>query len=1139
MKTRLLVFPALITCLLIVLSFLTRTEKTAVAQSEVSPAPSPSAMTAEAEAFLQLAQGSLMRTQGTTEIPTVADSYGETLAFAQPNNALALLAEGANYVAYQSDRSGNFDIFVQDTANPSDSGSLKVSAAGNDVTPVWSPDGSKLVFASDRDGDFDIYLWHGAGDVQQLTFNYADDIHPAWSPDGQRIIFSSNRDGFYFQVYTINADGSNLKRIGVVPGNNAMYPRFSPDGSRISFMRASITIPACDWNWDVWVMDSDGNNQVKVTTQLLGDLYPNWSPNGNELIYAKCNFLLASDIYLRSVFTGEDQQLTNTLLSNEWGGVFAKDGQTIAFNGDESGDVDIYLISLNDPDPIPIPLPITKDVNGDDLAVSWNWQDNNTPSISGEILYFSGEPIDNVSLSIGPAAPEQMSNAGSYQFSDLPTGQYTVVPTKPDYIFTPAFRSVEIPPGSFGQNFTGNDCSQADRTLRPLLLVTGWGGSVAQPLSQDSQLKYFIDFDDQDALMGHLSPYGYVEGCNLFYAKNTSPHLFLEDNGKIIRDTLCDYYPTVKQLNSAWNGSFDIIGHSYGGLRARAFLENLDLYDGGASCPGKSYQVYVRNLVTLGTPHGGEIGNLPFAAVIGLGALVDQQWPAVLEMLPPVRLVQNSLSRQPEGTCYYLLSGDGRFQASILPTLLLPVYYKWPTVDLLPNDLAVHEISAHALAFVAWRYPSTGYLFNGDLHGQVPKLVDPLGVLQSYVNPSTTFDNYVRSPLQQPDCQVTSPLRDNQEPLQEIGAASSLAELVAAQSEPKLVTGTPMRDIDAGILVYDEVTTGTFEITAGGATEVTLYWTEGDITFSLTTPGGAPINSQTAGGELLTLDTGFGLMASYQLADAEVGAWSYTISGNNVSEPVGYRLLVTPSEPIAVNSVMPERAANASPVVITATVTYDQNTLVLGGSLVAQILRPDGSLEMIPLFDDGGNQDGVAGDGVFGATYSNTSLGGIYGVQLTATGSYLGGDYERTSTSLFTIAPASADLLDQYSDRGVSNNGLGLFELLELSAEISVVESGTYLISAELYAGDIFIATAVTEHSLTPGVHTVFLYFKGEEIYAAGMNGPFQVKNIVLVEKGEVPLLIEATDAVYITSAYNYEQFGIPESIFLPIIRRN
>ncbi len=1139
MKTRLLVFVILITCLLIALSFLTTAGGTAVAQSDIFPTQSPSATTAEEAAFLQLAQARISTAQETVKNHPATVSERDIFPVAQPNSVTALVAEGANYIAYQSDRSGNFDIFTQDTANSNDGGSSKVSASGNDVTPVWSPDGSKLVFASDRDGDFDIYLWHGVGDIQQLTFNYTDDIHPAWSPDGERIIFSSNRDGFFFQIYTIKADGSDLKRIGVVPGNNAMYPRFSLDGSQISFMRASITIPACDWNWDVWVMDNDGSNQVKVTTQLLGDLYPNWSPDGNELIYAKCSFWLTSDIYTRSLFTGDDRQLTNTSFSNEWGGVYALDGQTIAFNGDESGDVDIYLISLNDPDPIPLPLPITKDATSDDLAVSWNWQDNNAPSISGEVLYFNGEPIDNVSLTVGQAAPTQTNPVGSYQFPNLSTGQYAVVPSKPGYIFTPALRSVEIPPGSFGQNFTGNDCTNAEKSLRPLLLVTGWGGSVAQPLSQDNQLKYFIDFTDQDALLGHLTPYGYVEGCNLFYAKNTSPHLFLEDNGKIIRDTLCDYYPTVQQLNPAWNGSFDIIGHSYGGLRARAFLENLELYDGGASCPGKNYQVHVRNLVTLGTPHGGEIGNLPFAAIIGVGALVDQQWPAILEMLPPVRLVQNSLSRQPEDTCYYLLSGDGRLQAAVLPTLLLPVYHKWPTVDLLPNDLAVHEISAHALALVAWRYPSTGYFFNGDLHGQVPQLVDPLGVLQSYVNPSTTFDNYVWSPLQQPDCQVTPLLRDNTEPLQDAGAAPSLAELVAAQSEPKIVTGTPMRDIHAGIVVYDDVSTGNFEITVGGSTEVTLYWTEGDVSLSLTTPGGTLIDSQTAGVELLTLDTGFGLMESYQLTDAEVGTWSYTISGNNVSEPVVYRLLVTPSEPIAVNSAMPERVANGSPVVITATVTYDQSTLVLGGDVVAQILRPDGNLEAVSLFDDGGNQDGLAGDGVFGANYSNTLLGGIYGLQLTATGSSLGNEYERTSTSLFTIAPASADLLDQYSDRGVSNNGLGLFEYLELSAEIVVAESSTYLISAELYAGDTFITNAVTEQSLSPGTHTAYLYFAGDEILTAAMNGSFQVKNIVLVEKGEVPLLIEATDAVYTTSAYNYEQFGVPESIFLPFIRRN
>jgi hypothetical protein len=36
-----------------------------------------------------------------------------------------------------------------------------------------------------------------------------------------------------------------VQQIGVVPDNNAVYPRYSPDGRRIAFMRASITEPLC------------------------------------------------------------------------------------------------------------------------------------------------------------------------------------------------------------------------------------------------------------------------------------------------------------------------------------------------------------------------------------------------------------------------------------------------------------------------------------------------------------------------------------------------------------------------------------------------------------------------------------------------------------------------------------------------------------------------------------------------------------------------------------------------------------------------------------------------------------------------------------------------------------------------------
>jgi len=46
-----------------------------------------------------------------------------------------------------------------------------------------------------------------------VTSGTTDDVCPTWSPDGSRIAFTSNRDGF-FQIYLMNADGSNQVRIG-------------------------------------------------------------------------------------------------------------------------------------------------------------------------------------------------------------------------------------------------------------------------------------------------------------------------------------------------------------------------------------------------------------------------------------------------------------------------------------------------------------------------------------------------------------------------------------------------------------------------------------------------------------------------------------------------------------------------------------------------------------------------------------------------------------------------------------------------------------------------------------------------------------------------------------------------------------
>jgi Tol biopolymer transport system component len=52
-----------------------------------------------------------------------------------------------------------------------------------DLSPAWSPDGTRIAFASNRDGDSDIYVMDAdGGNVQQLTDDPAWDGNTAWSP---------------------------------------------------------------------------------------------------------------------------------------------------------------------------------------------------------------------------------------------------------------------------------------------------------------------------------------------------------------------------------------------------------------------------------------------------------------------------------------------------------------------------------------------------------------------------------------------------------------------------------------------------------------------------------------------------------------------------------------------------------------------------------------------------------------------------------------------------------------------------------------------------------------------------------------------------------------------------------------------
>jgi Tol biopolymer transport system component len=98
-----------------------------------------------------------------------------------------------------------------------------------------SPDGRRLALSnvSARQEDIFVAGVDGTG-LSQLTDDHYKDRLPRWTPEGDRIVFYSDRSGGY-EIWSIRADGSDLRQLTDTPDVDAIYPVLSPDGRRIIY----------------------------------------------------------------------------------------------------------------------------------------------------------------------------------------------------------------------------------------------------------------------------------------------------------------------------------------------------------------------------------------------------------------------------------------------------------------------------------------------------------------------------------------------------------------------------------------------------------------------------------------------------------------------------------------------------------------------------------------------------------------------------------------------------------------------------------------------------------------------------------------------------------------------------------------
>jgi len=175
---------------------------------------------------------------------------------------------------YTSYKSGNPDIYYHDLSG----GARKAIARypGSNLSPVPSPDGSKVAMVLSQSGAVELYVANADGSgLRQLTKSREDDSSPCWSPDGQWICFATKINDRR-ALCKVPVSGGPAQRIATSGVSNPSEPDWSPDGKWIVFTAQMGGFSIC-------VVPATGGS----ATVLVDGEDPTWSPNSRTVAYAR------------------------------------------------------------------------------------------------------------------------------------------------------------------------------------------------------------------------------------------------------------------------------------------------------------------------------------------------------------------------------------------------------------------------------------------------------------------------------------------------------------------------------------------------------------------------------------------------------------------------------------------------------------------------------------------------------------------------------------------------------------------------------------------------------------------------------------------------------------------------------------
>lgn len=221
-----------------------------------------------------------------------------------------------------------------------------VSQPASARSASWSPNGQKLAFVSDFDGGLKIFLLDMQTNTLAPLFTHGELVYPhwspAWSPDGRFIAFVSYEarvgDTTLFIAELLENRPKPLLTLAKLPVASLAWHE----------NRVALTAPVFGqpgYALLVGTRDAPGRSrQITANVDVISML--SWSPDGRYILFDSSRSDNYYDVYVVDVETGEERNLTQHR-SADFGGVWSKKSDKIAFVSNRDGDFEVYLMDAD------------------------------------------------------------------------------------------------------------------------------------------------------------------------------------------------------------------------------------------------------------------------------------------------------------------------------------------------------------------------------------------------------------------------------------------------------------------------------------------------------------------------------------------------------------------------------------------------------------------------------------------------------------------------------------------------------------------------------------------------------------------------------------------------------------------------